>query len=96
MTAFLTQPQGVDSQGRNNHERVGVINTALRVSGVSTWFDSSAMSGDIAQCMATGIGTRELPATTPQWIAVRSDLLSDDDDEIFASVCVRQMHRLSL
>jgi len=47
--------QGVDTRGRNNHERVGAMNSALRSLGVSTWFDSSAMNGDIAQCMATGI-----------------------------------------
>ena len=43
-----------DSEGRNNHERVSLINTALKARGINTWFDSDRMFG-INEKMINGI-----------------------------------------
>ena len=37
---FLTHDWGKDELGRGNHERVAVVNTALKELGYTTWFDS--------------------------------------------------------
>ena len=52
---FLTHDWGKDELGRGNHERVAVVNTALKELGYTTWFDSDRMTGDIMQQMAAGI-----------------------------------------
>ena len=52
---FLTHDWGKDELGRGNHERVAVVNTALKELGYKTWFDSDRMTGDIMQQMAAGI-----------------------------------------
>jgi len=52
---FLTHDWGTDEKGRNNHDRVTIINNALKALGYRTWFDSDRMIGDIATQMATGI-----------------------------------------
>ena len=52
---FLTHDWGKDELGRGNHERVAVVNEALKELGYTTWFDSDRMTGDIMQQMASGI-----------------------------------------
>ena len=52
---FLTHDWGFDEEGRNNHDRVALVNTAMKEMGYSTWFDSDRMIGDVAAHMAAGI-----------------------------------------
>ena len=52
---FLTHDWGKDELGRSNHDRVAVVNEALKELGYKTWFDSDRMTGDILNQMATGI-----------------------------------------
>ena len=56
---FLSHDWGVDAQGRNTHDRVAVLNAALKERGVSTWFDSDQMQGNIVERMAEGIDNSE-------------------------------------
>jgi hypothetical protein len=44
---FLTHNWGVDDLGRQNHDRVVVINEALKSLGFVTWFDNDRMTGDV-------------------------------------------------
>jgi len=37
---FLSHDWGLDELGRNNHERVSKLNTALKNCNILTWFDS--------------------------------------------------------
>ena len=37
---FLSHNWGLDELGRNNHERVSKLNTALKHCNILTWFDS--------------------------------------------------------
>jgi hypothetical protein len=53
--SFLTHDWGTDELGRNNHERVGQINEALKARGINTWFDSDRMQGNIMAQMCAGI-----------------------------------------
>jgi hypothetical protein len=52
---FLTHDWGTDELGRNNHERVKVINRLLQAAGLRTWFDEEAMHGNIKEQMQKGI-----------------------------------------
>ena len=52
---FLTHDWGTDEHGRNNHDRVSKVNTALKQLGYKTWFDSDRMTGDIIDKMCDGI-----------------------------------------
>jgi len=52
---FLTHNWGQDVMGRDNHERVGLINAALQRVGITTWFDEERMHGDIVAQMTNGI-----------------------------------------
>ena len=52
---FLTHDWGKDELGRSNHDRVAVVNEALKELGYKTWFDSDRMTGDILNQMASGI-----------------------------------------
>ncbi|EGD78986.1 hypothetical protein PTSG_11812 [Salpingoeca rosetta] len=52
---FLTHDWGVDGEGRNNHDRVAMVNTMLKAYGFNTWFDEERMSGHIVQQMCKGI-----------------------------------------
>jgi hypothetical protein len=52
---FLTHDWGVDELGRNNHERVKVMNRHLKAAGLRTWFDEEAMHGNIREQMQKGI-----------------------------------------
>jgi len=52
---FLAHTWMEDSLGRDNHARVGMINTALKEAGLRTWFDEDRMVGDINLQMADGI-----------------------------------------
>jgi len=52
---FLTHNWGPDESGRDNHNRVRLINLALRKENISTWFDDDRMRGDITLQMTNGI-----------------------------------------
>lgn len=52
---FLTHTWNYDTSNRNNHERVGLINEALKAKGIITWFDSDKMTGEIRRQMVDGI-----------------------------------------
>lgn len=51
---FLTHDWGVVN-GVDNHARVSKINAALQAKGLTTWFDSEQMEGNIKQKMTSGI-----------------------------------------
>ena len=53
--AFLSHTWTGDELGRDNHARVRKINDALRVSGVSTWFDDTHMEDSTDHAMTSGI-----------------------------------------
>ena len=57
---FLSHDWGTDEQGRNNHDRVSVVNDALKQLGYKTWFDSDRMTGDIIDKMCDGIDKTKL------------------------------------
>ena len=57
---FLSHDWGTDEQGRDNHDRVSVINDALKHLGYKTWFDSDRMTGDIVDKMCSGIDKTKL------------------------------------
>ena len=52
---FLSHNWGNDETGRNNHNRVSLINKGLKEIGYQTWFDEERMEGNLAQKMARGI-----------------------------------------
>ena len=52
---FLTHDWNTDEKGRNNHERVSIINRELKLNGYVTWFDQERMTGRIRQQMTKGI-----------------------------------------
>ncbi len=52
---FLTHTWREDEKGRNNHDRVGLVNEALKKRGLVTWFDSERMSGTVRQAMTDAL-----------------------------------------
>ena len=54
---FLTHDWSIDELGRDNHERVRLVNKALQSRGLKTWFDSDKMAGDVKEKMTDGIDT---------------------------------------
>ena len=52
---FLSHNWGKDESGRDNHERVSIINKELQKMGYQTWFDAEHLRGGIAQKMSGGI-----------------------------------------
>lgn len=52
---FITHDWGIDAAGRNNHDRVGQINAGLKSVGLTTWFDSEKMTGNVKDKMTEGI-----------------------------------------
>ena len=52
---FLSNNWGTDELGRDNHQRVSIINKELKRIDYKTWFDEDKMSGDIDDRMAEGI-----------------------------------------
>ena len=52
---FLSHDWGSDGLNRSNHERVAAVNDALCAAGLTTWFDSDRMTGDINAAMTEGI-----------------------------------------
>ena len=53
---FLTHSWAIDTQGRDNHERVSKINAALKLKGYVPWFDEERMGGTrIVSTMCEGI-----------------------------------------
>ena len=53
--AFLSHNWGEDESGRDNHQRVTIINKELKAQGYKTWFDEEKISGNIDMKMAQGI-----------------------------------------
>ena len=53
--AFVTHDWGVDGEGRDNHERVIAVATALEKAGLRVWLDEQQMRGDVNQQMVDGI-----------------------------------------
>jgi hypothetical protein len=60
---FLTHDWGLDEDGRNNHARVSLINTALKARGLKTWFDEDRMEGKLKQKMLDGIDSSAVVIT---------------------------------
>lgn len=56
---FLFHNWGEDESGRDNHQRVTIINKELKVRGYKTWFDEEKISGNIDKKMAQGIAQTE-------------------------------------
>ena len=52
---FLSHDWGKDEYGRDNHQRVSLINDELKARGYKTWFDEEKMAGNIDMEMAQGI-----------------------------------------
>ncbi len=52
---FLSHNWGLDGEGRNNHQRVAMLNDALNRAAVETWFDNENLDGHIDASMASGI-----------------------------------------
>ena len=52
---FLSHNWGQDESGRNNHERVSIINKELKKIGYQTWFDEERIRGGVVEKMAQGI-----------------------------------------
>ena len=52
---FLTHDWNEDELGRSNHQRVSVVNKALKARGYKTWFDEEMMVGNINKMMTDGI-----------------------------------------
>ena len=57
---FLSHDWETDEEGRNNHERVSVVNDALKQLGYKTWFDSDRMTGDVVDTLCDGIDKTRL------------------------------------
>ena len=56
---FLSYDWGKDELGRDNHERVSLINKALTNVGYKIWFDGDKMAGNIDEKIAQGIEQTE-------------------------------------
>ena len=56
---FLSHNWGKDQLGRDNHERVSLINQALKNVGYKTWFDGDRMGGNTDGESAKGIEQTE-------------------------------------
>ena len=52
---FLSHNWGHDELGRDNHERVSVINKELKKIGYQTWLDEECIGGDIVESICQGI-----------------------------------------
>ena len=52
---FLSHNWGEDESGRDNHERVSLINKELQNMGYQTWFDAEQMRGSLVEKMSQGI-----------------------------------------
>ena len=52
---FLSHNWGKDESGRDNHQRVSLINKELKECGYETWFDEEKMVGNIVKQMCRGI-----------------------------------------
>ena len=56
---FLSHDWGKDEYGRDNHQRVSLINDELKARGYITWFDEEKLAGNIDVEMAQGIEQTE-------------------------------------
>ena len=56
---FLSHDWGKDEYGRDNHQRVSLINDELKARGYKTWFDEEKLAGNIDMEMAQGIEQTE-------------------------------------
>ena len=52
---FLSHNWGRDELGRDNHERVSLINKELMKVGYKTWFDGDKLTGNIDEEITNGI-----------------------------------------
>lgn len=52
---FLSHDWGIDEKGRDNHDRVSIINHKLDELGYRTWFDEEKIMGDIDDEISEGI-----------------------------------------
>ena len=52
---FLSHNWGEDGSGRDNHQRVALINRKLKNMGYKTWFDEEKLAGNITERMSEGI-----------------------------------------
>ena len=52
---FLSHNWGKDESGRDNHQRVSLINEELKEIGYKTWFDEEKIQGNIAEKISLGI-----------------------------------------
>jgi hypothetical protein len=60
-TVFLTHDWGQDVM-LTNHRRVSALNDELRKRGISTWFDSERLTGDIMEQILVGVDRTQLVA----------------------------------
>ena len=56
---FLSHDWGKDEYGRDNHQRVSLINDELKARGYKTWFDEEKLAGNIDMEMTQGIEQTE-------------------------------------
>ena len=56
---FLSHDWGKDEYGRDNHQRVSLINDELKARGYITWFDVEKLAGNVDVEMAQGIEQSE-------------------------------------
>ena len=52
---FLTHTWREDEKGRNNHDRVGRVNEALKKRGLVTWFDSEKLEDKIHETISKAL-----------------------------------------
>ena len=87
---FLTHDWGVDGEGRNNHDRVAMINTLLKSCGFNTWFDEERMTGHIVQQMCRGIDGSQavLVFITKRYVQKTNSEHDDNCKKVCVCVCV--------
>ena len=57
---FLSHNWGRDTNNRDNHNRVRLINEALKKRGLVTWFDADRMTGDVLTRILEGLENTSL------------------------------------
>eukprot|EP00299_Pterocystis_sp_00344_P017426 c8729_g2_i2.p1 GENE.c8729_g2_i2~~c8729_g2_i2.p1 ORF type:complete len:372 (-),score=73.59 c8729_g2_i2:58-1173(-) len=57
---FISHDWGNDASQRDNHARAVLINKALQVAGLVTWFDDAQLSGNMMQKIAEGMDASRL------------------------------------
>ena len=78
---FLSHNWGKDETGRDNHERVSIINKELQKIGYQTWFDAEHMRGGIAEKMSQGIEeTKGVVVFITRWYHDRVNSMNASDN----------------